>query len=101
MTRRIERAMALLCGTDLSMTDICFAVRCSSLGTFSTRLTELVGVPPRTSRQRTRGATTDMPACVARQSHATGQESRTAGRSGATSARCIRRIWGIHLTDVR
>jgi transcriptional regulator GlxA family with amidase domain len=37
MTRRIERAMALLRGTDLSVTDICFAVGCSSLGTFSTR----------------------------------------------------------------
>src|SRR5215510_2835204 len=44
MTRRIERAMALLRITDQSVTDICFAVGCSSLGTFSTRFTELVGV---------------------------------------------------------
>ena len=48
MTRRIERAMALLRRGDLSVTDVCFAVGCSSLGTFSTRFTELVGVPPST-----------------------------------------------------
>jgi AraC-like DNA-binding protein len=46
MTRRIERAMALLRGGDLNVTDVCFAVGCASLGTFSTRFTELVGVPP-------------------------------------------------------
>jgi AraC-like DNA-binding protein len=45
MTRRIERAMALLRRGDLSVTEVCFAVGCSSLGTFSTRFTELVGVP--------------------------------------------------------
>lgn len=46
MPRRIERAMALLRLGDLSVTDVCFAVGCGSLGTFSTRLTELVGIPP-------------------------------------------------------
>lgn len=46
MTRRIERAMALLRRGDLSVTEVCFAVGCSSLGTFSTRFSELVGVPP-------------------------------------------------------
>lgn len=46
MTRRIERAMALLRMGELSVTDVCFAVGCSSLGTFSTRFSELVGVPP-------------------------------------------------------
>ena len=46
MTRRIERAMALLRRGDLSVTDVCFEVGCSSLGTFSTRFTELVGVSP-------------------------------------------------------
>ena len=46
MTRRIERAMALLRRGDLSVTDVCFAVGCSSLGTFSTRFTELVGMSP-------------------------------------------------------
>ncbi len=52
MTRRIERAMALLRRTDLSVTDVCFAVGCSSLGTFSTRFTELVGVPPSAYRRQ-------------------------------------------------
>ena len=46
MTRRIERAMALLRRGDLSVTEVCFAVGYSSLGTFTTRFTELVGVPP-------------------------------------------------------
>ncbi|WP_344425714.1 AraC family transcriptional regulator [Pseudonocardia ailaonensis] len=46
MTRRVERAMLLLRAGELSVTDVCFAVGFSSLGTFSTRFTELVGVPP-------------------------------------------------------
>ena len=67
MTRRIERAMALLRRGDLSVTEVCFEVGCSSLGTFSTRFTELVGVPP--SVYRTQGAqvTAGMPACIAKQ----------------------------------
>jgi AraC-like DNA-binding protein len=67
MTRRIERAMALLRRGDLSVTEVCFAVGCSSLGTFSTRFTELVGVPPSTYRRQAAGATAGMPSCVARQ----------------------------------
>ena len=67
MTRRIERAMALLRCGDLSVTEVCFAVGCSSLGTFSTRFTELVGVPPSTYRGQTARATTDLPSCVAKQ----------------------------------
>jgi AraC-like DNA-binding protein len=67
MTRRIERAMALLRGGDLSVTEICFAVGYSSLGTFSTRFTELVGVPPSTYRRRNVRATSGMPSCVAKQ----------------------------------
>ncbi|WP_106349882.1 helix-turn-helix transcriptional regulator [Antricoccus suffuscus] len=67
MTRRIERAMALLRGGDLSVTDICFAVGCSSLGTFSTRFTELVGVPPGTYRREVTRTTEGMPSCVAKQ----------------------------------
>jgi AraC-like DNA-binding protein len=66
MTRRIERAMALLRRGDLSVTDVCFAVGCSSLGTFSTRFTELVGVPS-TYRRDAAQATAGMPSCVARQ----------------------------------
>ena len=70
MTRRIERAKALLRRGDLSVTDVCFAVGCSSLGTFSTRFTELVGVPPSVYReQAARGTgelTGELPSCVAR-----------------------------------
>ena len=67
MTRRIERAMALLRRGDLSVTEVCFAVGCSSLGTFSTRFTELVGVPPSTYRRHEGQATEGMPSCVAQQ----------------------------------
>ena len=67
MTRRIERAMALLRRGDLSVTDVCFEVGCSSLGTFSTRFTELVGVPPSIYRRDAARATAGMPSCVAKQ----------------------------------
>ncbi|MEJ7716399.1 MAG: MMPL family transporter [Thermoleophilaceae bacterium] len=67
MTRRIERAMALLRRGDLSVTEVCFAVGCSSLGTFSSRFTELVGMPPSTYRRQAARATAGMPSCVAKQ----------------------------------
>jgi len=67
MTRRIERAMALLRRGDMSVTEVCFAVGCSSLGTFSTRFTELVGVPPSVYRAAAEGPTDGMPPCVAKQ----------------------------------
>ena len=81
MTRRIERAMALLRRGDMSVTEVCFAVGCASLGTFSTRFTELVGVPPSVYRREAaeaHPATTPqveervdvapaMPPCVAKQ----------------------------------
>jgi AraC-like DNA-binding protein len=67
MTRRIERAMALLRRGDLSVTEVCFEVGCSSLGTFSSRFTELVGMPPSAYRREGAGATTGMPPCVAKQ----------------------------------
>jgi len=67
MTRRIERAMALLRRGDLSVTDVCFTVGCSSLGTFSTRFTELVGMPPSAYRREATGATSGIPSCVAKQ----------------------------------
>jgi AraC-like DNA-binding protein len=67
MTRRIERAMALLRRGDLSVTEVCFTVGCSSLGTFSTRFTELVGVPPSVYRREAAGATAGIPSCVAKQ----------------------------------
>lgn len=67
MTRRIERAMALLRRGELGVTDVCFTVGCSSLGTFSTRFTELVGMSPSAYRNRAADATLGMPSCVARQ----------------------------------
>ncbi|HSK96109.1 MAG TPA: helix-turn-helix transcriptional regulator [Euzebyales bacterium] len=66
MTRRIERAMALLRRGDLSVTEVCFAVGCSSLGTFSTRFTELVGVPPSVYRHEAARGSTELPSCVAK-----------------------------------
>ena len=66
MTRRIERAMALLRRGDMSVTEVCFAVGCSSLGTFSTRFTELVGLPPSTYRRQAAPSTPEMPSCVAK-----------------------------------
>jgi AraC-like DNA-binding protein len=67
MTRRIERAMALLRRGDLGVTEVCFEVGCSSLGTFSTRFTELVGMPPSAYRREAARATEGIPPCVARQ----------------------------------
>ena len=67
MTRRIERAMALLRRGDLTVTEVCFEVGCSSLGTFSTRFTELVGVPPGAYRRLEPRAMAGMPPCVAKQ----------------------------------
>ena len=67
MTRRIERAMALLRRGDLSVTEVCFTVGFSSLGTFSTRFAELVGVPPSTYREQNAGESAEMPSCHAKQ----------------------------------
>ncbi|WP_092627244.1 helix-turn-helix domain-containing protein [Actinopolyspora mzabensis] len=64
MTRRIERAMALLRRGDLSVTEVCFAVGCGSLGTFSTRFAELVGVPPGVYRHTATHAAAGVPTCV-------------------------------------
>ncbi len=67
MTRRIERAMALLRGGDVGVTEACFAVGYSSLGTFSTRFTELVAMPPSEYRRHAIRATSELPPCVAKQ----------------------------------
>jgi AraC-like DNA-binding protein len=69
MTRRIERAMALLRRGDLSVTEVCFEVGCSSLGTFSTRFTELVGMSPSEYRRVEGGAVAGLHSCLAK--HAT------------------------------
>jgi AraC-like DNA-binding protein len=73
MTRRVERAMTLLRRGDLSVTAVCFAVGCSSLGSFSSRFTELVGQSPSSYRRQAaaglprRRAVAELPPCVAKQ----------------------------------
>jgi transcriptional regulator GlxA family with amidase domain len=67
LTRRVERAMTLLRRGDMTVTEVCFAVGGSSLGTFSSRFTELVGVPPSTYRRMASQATAGMPSCVSKQ----------------------------------
>ena len=67
MTRRIERAMTLLRRGDLTVTEVCFAVGCSSLGTFSTRFSELVGMSPSAYRKEAAGEGAGIPSCQAKQ----------------------------------
>ena len=67
MTRRIERAMALLRRGGISVTEVCFEVGCSSLGTFSTRFAELVGMPPSAYRREAAGEMAGVPPCVSKQ----------------------------------
>ncbi len=66
MTRRIERAKALLRRGDMSVTDVCLAVGCTSLGSFSARFTELAGETPTAYRARDHGALENVPGCIAR-----------------------------------
>ncbi len=66
MTRRIERAMALLRRGDLTVTEVCMEVGCTSLGSFSARFTEIVGESPSTYRARDHGAGAAVPACYAK-----------------------------------
>jgi AraC-like DNA-binding protein len=82
MTRRIERAMALLRRGDLTATEVCFEVGCSSLGTFTTRFTELVGVPPGAYRRREAERSAELPSCLARQvtRPVRNREARASGR---------------------
>ncbi len=67
MTRRIERAMALLRRGDLSVTEVCFTVGCSSLGTFSSRFSELVGMSPSGYKRSAEADTSGVPQCVVKQ----------------------------------
>jgi transcriptional regulator GlxA family with amidase domain len=66
MTRRVERAKALLRRGDMSVTEVCFAVGCTSLGSFSSRFTELVGESPSAYRARDHSASAAVPPCVAK-----------------------------------
>ena len=78
MTRRIERAKALLRRGDLSVTEVCMAVGCSSLGSFSARFTQLMGVTPSDYRAGSHDERRGIPACVAKQ-----VDRPTRGRSGS------------------
>jgi AraC-like DNA-binding protein len=66
MTRRIERAKALLRRGDLTVTEVCMAVGCTSLGSFSTRFTELVGTTPSAYRGQDHSLAARVPACYAK-----------------------------------
>jgi AraC-like DNA-binding protein len=67
MTRRIERAKALLRRGDLSVTEVCLEVGCTSLGSFSARFTQLVGETPTAYRARDHGDLVDVPGCIAKE----------------------------------
>jgi AraC-like DNA-binding protein len=81
MTRRIERAQALLRRGDLSVTEVCMAVGCTSLGSFSARFTELVGETPTAYRARDHGALAGVPGCIAKDLT---RPSRKPSRNGET-----------------
>jgi AraC-like DNA-binding protein len=66
MTRRIERAKALLRGGEMSVTEVCMAVGCTSLGSFSARFTTVVGETPTAYRARDHSALASVPGCIAR-----------------------------------
>jgi AraC-like DNA-binding protein len=85
MTRRIERAQALLRRGDMSVTEVCLEVGCTSLGSFSARFTELVGETPTAYRARDHSALASVPGCVAKEIT---RPSRKRGnrRSSATAA---------------
>jgi AraC-like DNA-binding protein len=81
MTRRIERAKALLRRGDLSVTEVCMAVGCTSLGSFSTRFTELVGESPSAYRARSHAAMAHIPGCWAK--HVTRPSRNREARAGS------------------
>ena len=86
MTRRIERAMALLRQGDLTVTEVCLAVGCSSLGSFSARFTQLVGETPTAYRARDHSRLALVPGCVARDLTRPVRESSRNGEAQATAA---------------
>ena len=87
MTRRIERAKALLRLGDLTVTEVCMAVGCTSLGSFSARFTEVVGETPTAYRARDHSALARVPGCVAKDlTRPTRLPSRTPSRIGETQA---------------
>jgi AraC-like DNA-binding protein len=82
MTRRIERAQLLLRRGDMSVTEVCMEVGCTSLGSFSSRFTELVGETPTAYRARDHGALAEVPGCIAKDLT---RPSRKPSRNGETT----------------
>ena len=64
--RRVERAMGLLREGDLSVTDVCIAVGFTSLGSFSSTFTRLVGEPPSAYKARDHARLAPVPPCMTR-----------------------------------
>jgi AraC-like DNA-binding protein len=91
MTRRIERAKALLRRGDMSVSEVCMAVGCTSLGSFSARFTQLVGGTPTAYRARDHDALASVPGCIAkdltRPSRKTEQDRRNARGPGSLALR--------------
>jgi AraC-like DNA-binding protein len=83
MTRRIERAQALLRRGDISVTEVCMEVGCTSLGSFSSRFTELVGETPTAYRERDHGVLAEVPGCIAKDAT---RPRREPSRNGETAA---------------
>jgi AraC-like DNA-binding protein len=86
MTRRIERAKALLRRGDLSVTEVCMEVGCASLGSFSARFSELVGETPTAYRARDHGGLAAVPGCIARDLTRPSREPSRIGEAGAAPA---------------
>jgi AraC-like DNA-binding protein len=86
MTRRIERAKALLRLGDLSVTEVCMAVGCTSLGSFSARFTELVGETPTAYRAQDHSALASVPGCVAKDLTRPSREPSRIGETPAAAA---------------
>jgi AraC-like DNA-binding protein len=86
MTRRIERAKSLLRRGDLTVTEVCLEVGCSSLGSFSARFTQLVGETPTAYRARDHSALAGVPGCVAKDAT---RPSRTPSRNGEAQAALV------------
>lgn len=86
MTRRIERAKALLRRGDLSITEVCLEVGCTSLGSFSARFTELVGETPTAYRARDHSTLKSVPGCLAKDVTRPSRKSSRIGETQATLA---------------
>ena len=87
MTRRIERAKLLLRRRDMSVTDVCMAVGCTSLGSFSARFTELVGETPTAYRARDHGDLVAVPGCIAKEATRPSRAPSRIGEALEASAR--------------